>query len=91
MHGLDAGGDWEIVWEQSSDVAADLVVSLLQGSGIPVVRLPPATAPTVLDGAGGPLMTVRVLVPQVHAAEARELLDDAESGALAAEEGPAGE
>ena len=75
--------DWEIVWEQSghgSDIDADMVVSLLEGSNIPVVRIPPSTAPIVFDGFGGPMMPVTVLVPPDHAADARELIGGAGIG-----------
>lgn len=73
--------DWEVVWEEGghgSDINADLVVSLLEGSDIPVVRIPPSTAPVVFDGFGGPMMPVQVLVPPDHAADARELIAEAD-------------
>lgn len=73
--------DWEIVWEQAgygSDINADMVVSLLEGSNIPTVRIPPSTAPVVFDGFGGPMLPVRVLVPPDHAADARDLIADAD-------------
>lgn len=72
---------WVVVWqraEHEADIEADLVVSLLEGSAIPVVRIPPSTAPVVFDGFGGPLMPVRVLVPPDREADAKELLKDAE-------------
>ena len=75
--------EWEVVWEQSghdSEMDADLVVSLLEGSDIPVVRIPPSTAPVVFDGLGGPMISVRVLVPPDHAADARELIEGADIG-----------
>jgi len=75
--------DWEVVWEQSgleSEMDADLVVSLLEGSSIPVVRLPPSTAPVIFDGLGGPMLPVTVLVPPDRAADARELIEGADIG-----------
>ena len=75
--------DWEVVWEQTgleSEMDADLVVSLLEGSAIPVVRIPPSTAPIIFDGFGGPMLPVRVLVPPDHAADARELIEGADIG-----------
>jgi hypothetical protein len=75
--------DWEIVWEQSgaeSEIDADLVVSLLEGSDIPVVRIPPSNAPVVFDGFGGPMLPVRVLVPPDHASDARDLIEGADIG-----------
>jgi hypothetical protein len=54
-----------------------MTVSLLEGSGIPVVRVPASNAPVVFDGFGGPMMPVRLLVPKEREAEARELLEDA--------------
>jgi hypothetical protein len=75
--------DWEVVWEGSghdSEVDADLVVSLLEGSEIPVVRIPPSNAPVIFDGLGGPLLPVKVLVPPDHAADARDLIEGADIG-----------
>ena len=72
--------EWEVVWKRTgfeTDIDADLIVSLLEGSSIPVVRLPPSNAPIVFDGFGGPLLPVQVLVPPDHAAEARELIEEA--------------
>lgn len=73
--------DWEIVWEQAghaADINADMVVSLLEGSDIPTVRIPPSTSPVVFDGFGGPMMPVRVLVPPDRAADARDLIAEAD-------------
>jgi hypothetical protein len=75
--------DWEVVWEQTgleSEMDADLVVSLLEGSSIPVVRIPPSNAPSVFDGLGGPMLPVQVLVPPDRAADARELVEGAGIG-----------
>jgi len=71
--------DWVIVWQEAgpgADMRGDLIVSLLEGSNLPVVRIPPATAPIIFDGASGPLMPVRVLVPPDREADAKELLAD---------------
>jgi len=73
--------DWVVVWHRAgheADVEADLVVSLLEGSAIPVVRIPPSSAPVVFDGFGGPMMPVKVLVPPDREADAKELLSEAE-------------
>jgi len=78
-----------VVWQRSghdADIEADMVVSLLEGSAIPAVRLPTSAAPVVFDGFGGPMMPVRVLVPPDREAEAKELLSDAEIDLTAAEE-----
>lgn len=74
--------DWVVIWEQSghaADLEADMIVSLLEGSAIPVVRLPPSSAPIVFNGFGGPMLPVRVLVPPDREADAKELLADAET------------
>lgn len=80
---------WVVAWQRSgheADVEADLVVSLLEGSSIPVVRIPPSTAPVVFDGFGGPLLPVRVLVPPDREQDAKELLADAAIDVIAPEE-----
>jgi hypothetical protein len=74
-------GEWVVVWERSgpgADMNADLLASLLRGSDIPAMRIPPSTGPVLFDGASGPLLPVRLLVPPEYEAEARELLEDAE-------------
>jgi hypothetical protein len=66
-----------VVWEQAghgADIEADLAMSLLEGSGLPVRRIPDSAAPVLFDGFGGPMMPVRLLVPTEREAEARELL-----------------
>jgi len=71
---------WVVVWQRSghgSDIEADLVVSLLEGSAIPVVRIPPSDAPVIFDGFGGPMLPVSVLVPPDREEDAKELLSDA--------------
>lgn len=81
--------DWVVVWQRSghdADIEADMVISLLEGSAIPAVRLPTSVTPVVFDGFGGPMMPVRVLVPPDREAEAKELLSDAEIDLTAAEE-----
>lgn len=73
------GANWVVVWEEAgpgADLHADLAASLLQGSDIAVVRIPPSTGPVLFDGASGPLLPVRLLVPPEYEAEARELLKD---------------
>ncbi len=73
--------DWAVVWQRSgyqAEIEADMIVSLLEGSNIPVMRIPPSSAPVVFDGFGGPLLPVKVLVPPDRLAEAKELLEDAE-------------
>lgn len=75
----EPGAEWTVVWEQAgpgADLNADLAVSLLQGSDIPVVRIPPSTGPVLFDGASGPLLPVRLLVPPEYETEARELLQE---------------
>ncbi|NPV46567.1 MAG: hypothetical protein HPY69_06400 [Armatimonadetes bacterium] len=75
----EPGAEWTVVWEQAgpgADLNADLAVSLLQGSDIPVMRIPPSTGPVLFDGASGPLLPVRLLVPPEYEAEARELLQE---------------
>lgn len=75
------GEDWVVVWHRAgheADIEADMVVSLLEGSAIPVVRIPPSSAPVVFDGFGGPMLPVKVLVPPDREADAKELLTDAE-------------
>jgi hypothetical protein len=72
--------DWIVIWQRSgteSDIEADLVVSLLEGSAIPVVRIPPSDAPVIFDGFGGPMLPVTVLVPPDREEDAKELLSDA--------------
>jgi hypothetical protein len=74
--------DWVVVWEASrhgADIEADMIVSVLEGSAIPVVRLPASSAPVVFDGFGGPMLPVKVLVPPDREADAKELLADAET------------
>lgn len=69
--------EWAVVWEQAghgADIDADLAMSLLEGSGLPVRRIPDSAAPVLFDGFGGPMMPVRLLVPTEREAEARELL-----------------
>jgi hypothetical protein len=73
-------GDWVVVWQQAgvgADMSADLLMSLLRGSDIPVVRIPPSTGPVLFDGASGPLLPVKLLVPPDREADARGLLEDA--------------
>lgn len=73
--------DWVVVYRRAghdADIEADLVVSLLEGSNIPVVRIPLSSAPVVFDGFGGPLMPVQVLVPPDQVENARQLLADSE-------------
>jgi hypothetical protein len=71
---------WVVVWQRAgheADIEADLVVSLLEGSSVPVVRIPPSAAPVVFDGFGGPMLPVIVLVPPDRVDDAKELLSDA--------------
>ena len=71
--------EWVVVWQGSghgADVEADLVVSLLEGSAIPVVRIPPSDAPVIFDGFGGPLLPFSVLVPPDREEDAKELLEE---------------
>ncbi len=73
--------DWAVVWQRSgyqAEIEADLIVSLLEGSNIPVMRIPPSAAPVVFDGFGGPLLPVKVLVPPDRLTEAKELIEEAE-------------
>jgi hypothetical protein len=81
MNPATGADDWVVVWERSgrsADVQADLTVALLEGSGLPVVRIPPCTAPIVFDGFGGPMLPVILLVPPDRADEAKELLEGSE-------------
>jgi hypothetical protein len=74
-----AAGEWVVVWQRAghgADIDGDMAVSLLEGSGLPVRRVPSSRAPVVFDGMGGPMMPVRVLVPEAREAEARELLGE---------------
>ena len=76
----DEQQNWVVIWKRSgaeSDIEADLVVSLLQGSSIPVVRIPSSDAPVIFDGFGGPMLPVSVLVPPDREDDAKELLSDA--------------
>ena len=76
----DKEQEWVVVWQRAgheSDIEADLVVSLLEGSAIPVVRIPPSDAPVIFDGFGGPMLPFRVLVPPDREDYAKELLSDA--------------
>ena len=85
----DQQQEWVVVWQQSgpgADLKGHLIVSLLEGSNIPVVRIPPSTAPVLFDGASGPLWPVKVLVPPDREEDAKELLADAETDLSAAEE-----
>ena len=63
--------DWVVVAQFTVDTDADLTVNILQGNGIPALRLPvtPTARPyQVLD-------FIRVLVPPDRGAEAKELLE----------------
>jgi len=78
----DQARDWVVIWQESghgADIEADMIVSLLEGSAIPVARIPPTTAPVLFDGFGGPMLPITVLVPPDREADAKELLADAET------------
>ena len=62
---------WVVVAEYQVDVDADMALSLLKGSGVPVVRIPVAG---LVVSYWAYMAPVRVLVPPDRAAEARELL-----------------
>lgn len=65
--------EWVVVREYQLDLDADLAVSVLEGSDVPVVRFPVAG---LVGSYGGVMEPIRVLVPSDRAEEARELLAD---------------
>lgn len=58
-----------------ADMQGDLAVCLLEGSGIPAIRIPPQVSSMVFDGFGAPLFLVKIFVPPDRAQDARELLE----------------
>jgi hypothetical protein len=64
-------------WGFEADSLADVAVCNLEGSGIPALRNPQQSVLTI-GGRGmgdGAMMSVAVLVPSDHVAEARELIE----------------
>jgi hypothetical protein len=71
--------NWEIVAEVYGEIQAELLRGLLEAQGIPVTLNQ--------EGAGrayginvGSLGMVQIMVPSHHSAEARQVLDDYQSG-----------
>jgi hypothetical protein len=74
QHGTD---DWVVVAQFQSpdaDLNADLAITVLQGSGIPVVRFPAVPMNTLAAACLPMIQPVLVRVPPDRAAEARGLL-----------------
>lgn len=80
--GQNSESEWTVVAEFSSydaDVAANIVLGLLESSGIPAFRFP-TTSGMVFDGALARFQPVRILVPPDRAEEAKSVLEEQEEG-----------
>lgn len=76
---MDIAG-WTVVAELSgpnNDFAANMVLALLQGSGIDCLRLP-VQAPTTAMG-GILHEPIRIFVPEADAANAKAIIDEQQS------------
>ncbi len=77
----DQRQEWVVVAEFSAidtGVAADLAVSKLQGSGIPVMRMPTGSITGAIGTGMLGVELIRVVVPPEHEEYAREVLADSE-------------
>ena len=77
----DSRQEWVVVAEFSAidtGVAADLAVSKLQGSGIPVMRMPTGSITGAIGTGMLGVEPIRVVVPPEHEEYAREVLADSE-------------
>ncbi len=82
----DAGPqEWVLIGEVPGMLEAEILRGMLEANGIQVM-LSHESAGTAIGLAAGPLGWVKIRVPAVREAEARQLLDDYRSGKLAAED-----
>ncbi len=75
----DLREEWVVVAEFTAfdaGMTADLAVSKLQGSGIPVMRMPTGSITGALGTGMLPAELIRVIVPPEHEDRAREILDE---------------
>ncbi len=75
----DQRQEWVVVAEFSAidtGIAADLAVSKLQGSGIPVMRMPTGSITGAIGTGMLGVELIRVVVPPEQAQRAREVLTE---------------